>query len=1166
MSYVKQNFVKGQVLKADHLNHMENGIVSAMEQSGPVVGIPGAAGDGETDDTAALTAALSQSNRVVDGGNKRYKYGVLEIEGVENLTVQNIIFHQGETVNVKGCKNVRFVHCRWEGIRAASAESTTQTCGIRLMERKDENETEIWCENVWIEHCVFDDIDFNHNINIKNGVRLGNQISGQAILPRSVHNLFVKHCIFTQTKGNAAIHWNTPRKCGYAEITDNLFYLTGFGGVCVYAIQQQYPKMTGKISDNQFIGCGLGYQDPEWLNSLPEKDRGVGCAALLGGAGVNAAPYKWHMAVENNVFEDCCESSIEGPTWNPVIGNSCSGQGTLQDEENCRKMEQKYHLPYKLQVRYNPSVNFIYRNYYKDVGGSYPNDDNDPIVFQHNVMGNAYVDRSSFILLRGDYNCPVVFTDNTMEITDKGLLYMHVLFSTFRKGFRFENNHGIRPYLNQSTFKGNVIMDELNSAWGCDFSEANFVPNQSRSRFPELNAPLYDPARMVLENDQAKTVDGRPVLTSYDIPETVEKPTDTAYDITSADGYTEENGYVFGGPSAANRIDTGIQLLKDGGDFTIFLQFDGNTTTAIGSSDGGIMPLFTVYDKSTDSYRMTLGGRWGNNNVHLKVNKNSVSVKQAPLVMQQMQLLLRRKGSTIQCWAMKRGTAAADLTENLAEVQITEADALPGFEGSLYIGTPEGYSGESNEKYALLGKMKEFQVFSRALSDDEASLLLYDKIFESGSESQAPIPVYDIATDEHYSSEDSAVTFDGSFGIDTGVQLFKDGGDWTVISRFRLESYHDARLTNFNFIPVLSAINYTQSDDFKTKSPGFDIGLSLQDGDNMETVATGGFVTFRNSWKLSGWAYVLNSYFGYCDQDIGVIVIRKNGVISVYDFNMQRLATLSGADATTTFDGTLHIGENMVAPPLAGNNKLKGKVYECKVYDKALSTSTLEQMFPNIYSNEVRTKGAVTCRIPNPQYKTQLIRYLFLEAVIDMGKYSAPEYAGKYLKAVGIRVDGVPDIIWCQTGSNTHVRKVFYAPKYIGPYDSISARIVNTGLAPDLQATVKAFRCALLTEEQAVTDASDALDFAVEWDKEEMAIAVGEVLTGHVTYLPEDANSGTSLTMTADSDAATVAIKDETIAVTGAKNGEVNIEAVLPYGTKKVFTVKVGTGASDESR
>lgn len=39
MSYVKQNFVKGQVLKADHLNHMEDGIAAAA------VGVQGPKGD-----------------------------------------------------------------------------------------------------------------------------------------------------------------------------------------------------------------------------------------------------------------------------------------------------------------------------------------------------------------------------------------------------------------------------------------------------------------------------------------------------------------------------------------------------------------------------------------------------------------------------------------------------------------------------------------------------------------------------------------------------------------------------------------------------------------------------------------------------------------------------------------------------------------------------------------------------------------------------------------------------------------------------------------------------------------------------------------------------------------------------------------------------------------
>ena len=57
MSYEKQNFVDGQTLTAAQLNHMEAGIAAAWDMAGSgtggsaVMGIPGAAGDGETDDT-----------------------------------------------------------------------------------------------------------------------------------------------------------------------------------------------------------------------------------------------------------------------------------------------------------------------------------------------------------------------------------------------------------------------------------------------------------------------------------------------------------------------------------------------------------------------------------------------------------------------------------------------------------------------------------------------------------------------------------------------------------------------------------------------------------------------------------------------------------------------------------------------------------------------------------------------------------------------------------------------------------------------------------------------------------------------------------------------------------------------------------------------------------
>jgi len=563
----------------------------AEQISTVIVGIPRAAGDGETDDTDALTAALNQSNAVVDGGNKKYKYLSITITGVENLTVQNIVFYKGQRIEVAGCKNIRFEHCTWEGINC-NDDPDVWTCGIRLREKKNDDGTETWCENIWIERCIFNDIWYNPSVN--NG--RPTDVTGQAILPRSVHNLYIKNNFFTQVKGNACIHWNSYKPNGYAEITGNTFYLNAYGGICVYAVQQQYPKVKGRVCDNQFIGCGLGYLPEEFINSFPENQRGLGCAGLLGGAGTRAAPKKWHFICENNVFEDCVESSIEGPVWNPCIGNSITGQGAAQTEENCRLMEEKYHLSYKLQVRVINSVNFIYRNYYRDADDTFPNDDNEPIVFANNTMGVAYVPRQSYVQFKGEYNCPFVFTGNTMRTGQPHVIDTHFLFCTFKNGIRFENNDGIYPYFNSNTFAGDVVLDDMQSAYKCGFDNANFIPNNSRARFPETRTALYDPSRMVLENEQAKVVNGYAVLTSYDIPETVEKPTDTAYDIATADGYSTENGYTFGGPAAPNYIDTGIQLLKDGGDFTIFLKFEGSGSTEIAAGKSPIMPLFTVYN------------------------------------------------------------------------------------------------------------------------------------------------------------------------------------------------------------------------------------------------------------------------------------------------------------------------------------------------------------------------------------------------------------------------------------------------------------------------------------------------------------------------------------------------------------------------------------------
>ena len=201
MGYTKQNFMDGKTLTAAQLNHMEAGIAAAWDMAGSGtggagMGIPGAAGDGETDDTEALAAALNQSNCVVDGGNRRYKYLYLTMENVENVTVRNVIFWKGQAFDVKGCKNIRFENCIWDGINN-NGDQTIWTFGIRLRERVDAAGNKIWCENIWIEGCIFQNIWYNPYVN--NG--RPQDVSGAAILPYSVHNMYIKHNFFTQVKG-----------------------------------------------------------------------------------------------------------------------------------------------------------------------------------------------------------------------------------------------------------------------------------------------------------------------------------------------------------------------------------------------------------------------------------------------------------------------------------------------------------------------------------------------------------------------------------------------------------------------------------------------------------------------------------------------------------------------------------------------------------------------------------------------------------------------------------------------------------------------------------------------------------------------------------------------------------------------------------------------------
>ena len=117
-----------------------------------------------------------------------------------------------------------------------------------------------------------------------------------------------------------------------------------------------------------------------------------------------------------------------------------------------------------------------------------------------------------------------------------------------------------------------------------------------------------------------------------------------------------------------------------------------------------------------------------------------------------------------------------------------------------------------------------------------------------------------------------------------------------------------------------------------------------------------------------------------------------------------------------------------------------------------------------------------------------------------------------------------------------------------------------------MKARVVSFRCSSLTEMIEPVEALDAIGFNIEWNKDTFVIGVDEQLTGYVTYLPEDANTGKTLSISTSSEAITAKIEGNIITITGAMKGDADIEVSLPNGTKNIYSFTVvenGSGSSD---
>lgn len=1129
----------------------------------------GASADISVDDTAVLSTVFNRSNAVIDGCNLSYKFTELVLTERNNLVIRNFRFYHGISITLKHCTNIIFDNCIWEEFQDNGLTDKNVQCVVMTTLNNDWSESNNWrmneaCKDISFNNCKFIGTHFSESTPSLYQNTKPHYNTGMCLRLEGVDGLRVTGCYFTQNRGNACIQQNCYAPLGDFEIRNNFFYLNCYGGIELYRYTGMSSYPTRIIQGNRFIGHGLGYLPWEYLELFDEKERGVGTAVLLGGHAGRIQNEVAYCSVCDNHFEDNNESSIEGWQWNPVRNNTIIGNGVLQTAESVQEMAQKYKITYQLYVRKNPSQNPIYMGQYADVV-RYPA--GEVRVIENNTIGRSY-GTGNPIIIRGYFYEQVIIRNNTMTdealYTDSNSKFAHFLNSVFYQGLVWEGNVGLKPYFNTCVFEdGEYRLDEMSDVYDCTFTSQAFESLSKTDRFQQVCSARFNPEYATMrDNDVSTVVNGKPVLGYYKHP-VIEIPTPD-WDIKDEQGYTSD-GYVFGGETNPTVLNTGMSLGATDTGWTIFVD-----TTTTGDNGAGnntyLIKLLTFSDDTGGNLSLEFGSRYQdqawtwlfpnavwNYDTAYQIDGSTANNFLKPGTSSKFVLRHKAGGGKIEVFAMRNNATISAFSE----LDHGSYSFTSGTTGTLRFG---GILNSNRPKSYYNGMITDARVFEKALSDAQISLLM---VGSDITPHVTPEPIYDISDDSRYVSG-TGLTMDGTFAIDTEIPLLEDTNDFTIITRFKFDKMSgDSGQPNFTFFPVFSAMSAEMPDTSHTghTDKGFDVGLSLQDGRDMNTRAYGGFIDFRRDWRYVGSCFIdAYNYFNYQNVFYTVIIRRKDNVITLYDKNLSELTRLTGEYATSIVNGNLTIGARM-GYDSNYTDFFKGVITDFRVYDMAVDLGDIEVEFPSIVDNDVSDKGAVTYHLSNKSDSQKSVRYAIVEINYDLGQYNSAEYTALYPKAFGIRLDKIfDDVVWipCSSSKRAVFTKLCKWDAVYGPYEDWNIEIVNPGTVPNMNVVINGVKVLLLSKEEAVTDPSDAIDFNISWASVLTGLSVGDEVSGYVQYVPEDADSGLTLTVSSDdATVATVTASGQDVTVSAIAAGDTLIRVSIPYGTERIYNVTV---------